>query len=468
MSRKQTDTRYKVRFKSMKSFGKRLSIHMLAAVTAAAVMVSPVLAAGIPQLPEDYHSPFSDVGENQWFYPFVCTLNLNDVIAGYDDGRFGPYDNTKAGDAILMVMKATGSGNQFPAQGEHYAAGYVNYAVSQGWLTKEEVPASLDGEISRLFIARLAAKALGLTPITHASPFDDVDDGYVTALYRLGIVVGSEENGQRLFHPDSSINRAELSTIIWQIMSYADRESDEGYIKLGSYTLQALENVPVSTYDPSKFQKIGDRMTYNDSSVTTSLGVDVSYHQGTIDWEKVADDGIDFAMIRAGGRYYGSGVVFEDSQFRKNLQGAMDAGLETGVYFFSQAVTVEEAREEAQFLLDMLKDFDFNGPVVFDWENIDYDTARTDGVGSAMVTAMANAFCQEVESAGYQPMIYFNRYIAYLIYELGGVADYPFWIAEYGETPEFYYDYQIWQYTDSGKVDGISGPVDMNIRLTRK
>lgn len=190
----------------MKSFGKRLSIHMLAAVTAA-VMVSPVLAAGIPQLPEDYHSPFSDVGENQWFYPFVCTLNLNDVIAGYDDGRFGPYDNTKAGDAILMVMKATGSGNQFPAQGEHYAAGYVNYAVSQGWLTKEEVPASLDGEISRLFIARLAAKALGLTPITHASPFDDVDDGYVTALYRLGIVVGSEENGQRLFHPDSSINQ---------------------------------------------------------------------------------------------------------------------------------------------------------------------------------------------------------------------------------------------------------------------
>ena len=146
----------------------------------------------------------------------------------------------------------------------------------------------------------------------------------------------------------------------------------------------------------------------------------------------------------------------------------MDAGRETGVYFFSQAVTVEEAREEAQFLLDMLKDFDFNGPVVFDWENIDYDTARTDGVGSAMVTAMANAFCQEVESAGYQPMIYFNRYIAYLIYELGGVADYPFWIAEYGETPEFYYDYQIWQYTDSGKVDGISGPVDMNIRLTRK
>ena len=452
----------------MKAYRKRILVHILAAATAAAVTVSPVLAAGVPQLPEGYHSPFSDVGENEWFYPYVCALNVEDVIAGYDDGRFGPHDTTTAGDAILMVMKATGSGNQFPAEGQHYAAGYVTYALNRGWLTQAEAPTSLYGEISRGFIARLAAKALGLTPITHASPFDDVDDGYITALYRLGIIVGSEENGQRLFHPDSSITRAELSTIIWQIMEYANRESDEGYIKLGSYTVQVQENLPVSTYDAGKFRKVGDRMTYTDPNVTTSLGVDVSYHQGTIDWEKVAGDGIDFAMIRAGGRYYGSGVVFEDSQFRNNLQGAMDAGLETGVYFFSQAVTVEEAREEARFLLNLLKDFNFHGPVVFDWENIDYDTARTDGVGSATVTAMANAFCQEVENAGYQPMIYFNRYIAYLIYELSGVADYPFWIAEYGDTPQFYYDYQIWQYTDSGKVNGINGPVDMNIRLTTR
>lgn len=450
----------------MKFDRKRIWIHMLAAVTAAAVTVSPVLAAGGPQLPENYHSPFSDVGENQWFYPYVCALNVEHVVAGYDDGRFGPYDATKAGEGILMVMKATGSGDQYPAEGEHYAAGYVDYAVSKGWLTRSEVPASLDQEISRSFIARLAAKALGLTPITHASPFADVDDGYITALYRLGVVAGSEENGQRLFHPDSTITRAELSTIIWQIMQYANRESDDGYLTLGSYKVHVLSDVPVNTYDAEKFRKVGDRMTYTDPNVTTSLGVDVSYHQGVIDWEKVAADGIDFAMIRAGGRYYGSGVIFEDTQFRRNLQGAMDAGLETGVYFFSQAITVEEAREEARFLLDLLKDFDFHGPVVFDWENIDYDTARTDGVGSATVTAMANAFCQEVENAGYQSMIYFNRYIAYLIYELSGVADYPFWIAEYGETPEFYYDYQIWQYTDSGKVNGINGPVDMNIRLT--
>ena len=452
----------------MRFLWKNRLIHMVAAATAVTLTVTPVLASGVPQLPENYRCPFSDVAENQWYYPYVCALNAQDVIAGYDDGRFGPTDATQGGAAILMIMKAVGSGNQFPAAGEHYAAGYVNYAVNKGWLTQAEVPANLDAEISRGFIARLAAKALGLTPIDLASPFADVDDGYITALYRLGIIAGSEEGGQRLFHPDSSITRAELSTIVWQLMEYADRENNDGYITLGSYTLQALNGVPTSKYDPQSFVLEGDRMTYTGQGVETSLGVDVSYHQGVIDWEKVAGDGIDFAMIRAGGRYYGSGVVFEDSQFRNNLQGAMDAGLDTGVYFFSQAVTVEEAKEEARFLLNMLEDFDFDGPVVFDWENIDYDTARTDGVGSATVTAMANAFCQEVEAAGYQPMIYFNRYIAYLIYELDGVADYPFWIAEYGETPEFHYDYQIWQYSDKGTVAGIDGPADMNIWLKAK
>ncbi len=449
----------------MHLFPRRTLVHMLAVATAAALAVPSVLAAQPPQLPETYLCPFPDVEDSQWYYPYVCALNAQDVVAGYDDGRFGPTDVTRAGEAILMVMKAAGSGTRLPAQGGHYASGYAEYAVSKGWLTRGEVPTNLDGEVSRGFIARLAAKALGLTPIVLASPFSDADDGYLTALYRLGVIAGSWEGGKRVFNPDSSITRAELSAIVWQIMQYAQRESSEGYITLGSYTLQVLEGVPVSSYDPNAFVRKGDRMTYTGGGVTASLGVDVSYHQGVIDWKAVAGDGIDFAMIRAGGRYYGSGKVFEDTQFDNNMRGAAAAGLEIGVYFFSQAITVEEAREEARFLLGLLKEHDFDGPVVFDWENIDYDDARTDGVSTTMVTAMANAFCQEVEAAGYQPMIYFNRYIACLIYELDGLGEYPFWIAEYGPTPQFYYDYQMWQYTASGKVAGINGPADMNIRL---
>lgn len=431
---------------------------------AGAISISPMWAARQPSIPEGWTSPFADVVEEDWFYSFVAALNAQDVVHGYDNGRFGPNDTTRAGDSMIMVLKAAGSGTISPNPGEHYASGYVRYALEKGWLTQEEVPADLNGPVSRLFIAHLAAKALGVVPIADATPFADVDDSSVTALNRLGILVGNLVDGQRLFHPEDSITRAELSTIVWQIQRYAGRTSgEEEYFPFYSFTLQALDNVPANSYDNSAFQLKDGWMEYTGDAQAT-VGIDISYHQGEIDWKKVAADGIDFAMIRGAGRYYGSGKVFEDTQFRRNLQGAMDAGLDVGVYFFSQATTVQEAREEAQFLLQLLEKFSaFDGPVVFDWENIDYDTARTDGVDSNTITAAANAFCQEVEQAGYQPMIYFNRYIAYLHYNLEDVAQYPFWIAEYGSSPNFRYDFQIWQYTDSGTVDGIQGPVDMNI-----
>ena len=448
----------------MRTIWKDFFSRALPVALAGVISVSPVLAAAQPSIPQGWTSPFSDVAEGDWYYSFVAALNAQDVVHGYDDGRFGPNDTTRAGDSIIMVLKAAGSGTLTPQPGEHYAAPYVRYALQKGWLTQGEVPADLSGSVSRLFIAHLAAKALGVVPIADATPFADVNDSSVTALNRLGILVGTVENGQRLFHPQDSITRAELSTIVWQVQAYAGRSmGSEDYFTFGSFTLQALDGVPANSYDNAAFQLQGDRMTYTGEG-RASVGIDVSYHQGTIDWEKVAADGIDFAMIRGGGRYYGSGGVFEDTQFRRNLQGAMDAGLKVGVYFFSQAVSVQEAQEEARFLLDLLEDFpSFDGPVVFDWENIDYDTARTDGVDSHTVTAAANAFCQAVEQAGYQPMIYFNRYIAYLHYNLEDVAQYPFWIAEYGPSPAFRYDFCVWQYTDSGQVDGIQGPVDMNI-----
>jgi len=424
-----------------------------------ALLVQPGLAASRPTVPHGWTSPFSDVQEGSWFYPFVGALNSQGVIQGYDNGRFGPNDITRAGDSMIMVLKAAGSGIQAAPNGTHYASGYAGYAVDQGWLTRDQVPEDLDKSVSRLFIAQLAAKALGLIPAAAPSPFADTDDGYVTALYQRGIVAGTQAGDRLLFQPDSSITRAELSAIVWQIQEYGRR------IYFGTYVLDVLDGVPASGWNESLFTLEGDRMTYSADGVSTALGIDVSYHQGVIDWKRVAADGIEFAMIRAGGRYYQSGGIFEDTQFRANLQGAVDAGLDTGVYFFSQAITEAEALEEAAFLLSLLEDFDFSGPVVFDWENITYDTARTDGLTSDTITAMARAFCSAVEKAGYRPMIYFNQYIGYLLYHLDEVARYPFWLAQYGDVPGFYYDFQIWQYTDSGRVDGVEGPVDMNIRI---
>lgn len=443
----------------MHTIRKRLSRRVFSAVLTAALLLQPALAAGQPSVPADWQTPFTDVAEGDWFYPFVAVLNSQDVINGYDDGRFGPYDTTRAGDAMIMILKAAGSGTLEPLPDAHYAAVYADYAVSQGWLTWEDVPDDLNGTISRRFIAHLAAQALGLTPLEGSSPFDDVDDGYITALYQAGIVAGNPENGQLLFKPDSSITRAEISAIVWQVQEYAT------HIHFGTYSVDILEGVPVNPYDLQAFSLKGDRMTYSAEGTNTALGIDVSYYQGEIDWEKVANDGIQFAMIRVGGRYYGSGGLFEDTQFRANIQGALDAGLDVGVYFFSQATTPAEAREEAEFLLARLEDYDVTYPVVFDWENISNDTARTDGMSRTQVTAAANAFCSLVEDAGYSPMIYFNQHIGYLLYDLEGVVQYPFWLAQYSETPSFYYTFQMWQYTSSGAVDGIEGRVDMNLYI---
>ncbi len=240
---------------------------------------------------------------------------------------------------------------------------------------------------------------------------------------------------------------------------------DPGQIVFEGQVLEVLSGVPVCSWDLSAFVPEGERMTYAAPGARADFGVDVSSHNGEIDWRAAAGDGVTFAMLRAGGRYYGSGKLFEDTRFRENLAGARAAGVETGVYFFSQAVTVEEAVEEADFLLKLLDGRRLDGPVVFDWENIDYDTARTDGVSPSTVSAMAGAFCETVAAAGYTPMIYFNLQIGYLLYDLEGVAEYPFWLAQYGASPGFYYDFEMWQYTSSGRVAGIEGPVDLNLRL---
>jgi GH25 family lysozyme M1 (1,4-beta-N-acetylmuramidase) len=426
----------------------------------AALLIQPALAAGQPTVPNGWTSPFSDVTEQNWYYPFVAVLNQDGVINGYDDGRFGALDTTRAGDAILMILKAAGVGTLEPLSGGHYASGYAQYAIDQGWVEEQEMP-DLTGSVSRLFIAQLAAKALGLSAATGLSPFADVSDGYLTTLYQKGVVAGSQVGDQLVFQPDAPITRAEISAIIWQVREYAT------HIHFGNYTLDILEGVPVNPYSAADFGMENGRVTYLGTDREALLGIDVSSHQKEIDWNAVAADGIQFAMIRVGGRYYGtnSGTVFEDSWAKKNLQGALDAGLEVGVYFFSQAITVEEAQEEARFLLDLIDGYDLTGPVVYDWETIGTAPARTDNLDTATLNNQAIAFCQMVEDAGYSPMIYFNQRNAYLNYDLRQITKYPFWLAQYTSVPTFYYGFEMWQFTDSGSVQGISGRVDMNLWL---
>ena len=221
----------------------------------------------------------------------------------------------------------------------------------------------------------------------------------------------------------------------------------------------------LSRYDPACFTAANGRVTYAQEGKTALTGVDVSFYQKDIDWHQVKASGIDFAMIRVGFRGYGpSGLISEDSCFRQNVTGALEAGLQVGVYFFSQAVNVWEAREEANFVLSAIQGYDVTFPVVFDWERItNNSSARTNGLPGSTMTLCAQAFCDTIAQAGYTPVVYFNQDAGYLDYDLDLLKNYGFWLAEYRSVPTFYYHFDLWQYTAKGRVPGIEGEVDLNL-----
>lgn len=201
---------------------------------------------------------------------------------------------------------------------------------------------------------------------------------------------------------------------------------------------------------------------YAGNDLTMRRGIDVSDHQKQIDWQQVADYGIEFAIIRCGWRSYGEGNVNEDSRFRENIQGALDAGLQVGVYFFSQAVNIVEAAEEAVFALHLIEDYNVTLPVFYDWETIDVAPARTDELDNDTLTACALEFCRLVDAAGYEAGVYSYLNLAYYRYDLDQLRHYTLWMGDPGTKPIFYYDHDFWQYSFTATIPGIEVDVDLD------
>lgn len=236
----------------------------------------------------------------------------------------------------------------------------------------------------------------------------------------------------------------------------------------GDFSAEPLEGVPLNTLDWENLELGEDnRYTYYENGEAVSkTGIDVSYHQGDIDWERVAADGIDFAMIRIGYRGYEKGIMHRDELSESYISGAQAAGIDVGVYFYSQAVSEAEAREEAVYVCELIKDSEIKYPVVFDWELPDDSEARTLGTTTETLNKCAAAFCQEITDRGYTAMLYSNLKMALTKYDMQTLSAYDFWYVEYkdGHNPPSYpYELQMWQYASDGRVDGIDGYVDMNI-----
>ena len=193
------------------------------------------------------------------------------------------------------------------------------------------------------------------------------------------------------------------------------------------------------------------------------LCIDLSAHQGSVDWQAVANSGVQAAIIRAGYRGYGSGKMVEDEYVKGNLEGARVNNIKTGVYFFSQAINEAEIEEEVNTLLELVGPYNIEGPIAIDVEKLDAETARGNALSQEERTALVRHFCEKVKEAGYQPMIYGNAYSLFRMLNYNELTEYPVWYAYYSDNLYFPYDLAVWQYSSTGKVNGVNGNVDLNV-----
>ena len=236
-------------------------------------------------------------------------------------------------------------------------------------------------------------------------------------------------------------------------------------VKVGGQTVVVDSALPESSLNPEDFTWQEDgTIDYTGGRYLT--GIDVSSHQGKINWKKVSKQ-VDFAMIRGGYRGYTEGTLARDTAFRYNIGHALKNGLKVGVYFFSQALNPEEAAEEARYLLKLIRKYDVTLNVAYDWEyieNVEPGSARTEQVTRETVTQCAAAFCETVAAAGYTPAIYCNGMLGYLSYDLSQLPDVEIWYADFDNvSPDFAYRIRMWQYTDAGTLPGVEGKVDYNL-----
>lgn len=355
--------------------------------------------------------PFSDVDPDDPFADAILWAWQEGFISGYDDGTFGPDD---------------------PITREQMAVIF--------WQTQGRK------------LSQLAA------PFTDLKEVSDWAINAVEWVWYVGLMSGKDNN---LFDYAGYTTRAEGAAIL--------RAYDQAFLHVPEEPGESSGELPANRYDSDAFVVEDGFLTYQ-GDAPSYVGIDVSSHQGLIDWAQVAGAGVDFAMIRAGYRGYYNPTLNQDAYFEYNMENALANGLEVGVYFFSQAVTVEEAREEAYQLLEWIEDYDITYPVVFDWESVDDEYSRTRDTDGETVTECALAFCQIIEEAGYLPMTYGSPTKIYAGgIDLTQLQDYPFWLAHYTTDwvpTSFRYHYHMWQYSSDGSVPGIEGRVDLDLCLT--
>ncbi|MBQ9610694.1 MAG: glycoside hydrolase family 25 protein [Lachnospiraceae bacterium] len=265
----------------------------------------------------------------------------------------------------------------------------------------------------------------------------------------------------------------------WTLVSGFEKTIIEGnywsfarasYVLVGQYPdyeyYKIPSNVPRNDYETdSFFIEDDDFMYYHDDNAgkISHIAVDVSSYQENVDWDALKAAGVDTVLIRVGYRGYGTGAIAEDTMFESHVEGAKEAGLSIGIYFFSQAINYEEGVEEAQYAINAARKHGLSGPIIIDTEMIYADGARTENLSIEDRTDAVVGFCETVEGAGYEPLVYSNRNWFVQQLDMSRVGIYKLWLAQYANQPDFPYLYVGWQYTDEGYVPGVDIDLDLNV-----
>ena len=435
-------------------------------------MLATVLyrAAGSPAVTGD--TPFPDVDMDSWYGPAALWAYQYGVITGYGNGLFGTDDPVTREQLAVILWRYAGIPEP-PQNAEDFADEdsidpWANEAVD--WARENGILNGRDGnrfdpqgEAQRCEVATVLMNYMEQqaqpepepdpSPSPSESPDPEPSESQDPDASESPDP-GESEDPEPSPSPEPEMDPWEEFYSLFGYIPTEGQVYPNPYLSDG---FQVQTSVDWSSY-----------MTY--AYGPYAIGIDVSSHQEVIDWEQVAASGVQFAMIRAGYRGYTAGTLNKDRYFVDNIEGALDAGLDVGVYFFSQAVTVAEAIEEAEYLMELVAPYqdDISYPLVFDWERQSVSSSRTKDTSEEMVVACAVAFCETVKAAGYIPMFYASPSKAYTL-DMGYLSDYPFWLAHYtrDQAPSSYrYTFDMWQYSSSWRVPGIDGDVDVNICLT--
>lgn len=204
-------------------------------------------------------------------------------------------------------------------------------------------------------------------------------------------------------------------------------------------------------------------LSYKDNKREAIRGVDLSKYNGDVDFGKLKDNGIRFAMLRLGSRGYGTGKITLDEKFVEYAQNAQVAGIQIGAYFYSQAVNETEAVEEANYIVGAVSGFGVKYPIAIDIEKVEGDEARTDKLTTEERTAVVKMFCDAVKGYGYKPVIYATTDMLVTGLDLKELADYDVWLADYDIPTDYPYRFSMWQYNKKGRIDGITGDIDLDL-----